>query len=108
MVLMRVVPPRPDLESNRDEAWFSRAACQGADRGLFFEPDHEKPKPRASRIRAAKAVCAECPVRRECLVFAMSTREPYGIWGGLTARERIVLRRRVPARTARRGDRRGP
>ena len=42
---------------------------------------------------AAKAVCAACPVRQACLEHALSASEPYGIWGGLTLRERRMLRR---------------
>jgi WhiB family redox-sensing transcriptional regulator len=38
--------------------------------------------------REAKAVCKECPVRRECLIAALTERHPDGIWGGFTTRER--------------------
>jgi len=41
-------------------------------------------------VSTAKAVCAGCPVREECLEAGM--REPRGVWGGLTARERVRLR----------------
>ncbi len=108
MVLIRVGQPDPGLESNRDETWFTRAACRDVDRRLFFEPEGEAAKPRARRVRAAKAVCAQCPVRRECLMFALAAPEHYGVWGGLTARERAALTRRRVPRPTRRNDRRGP
>jgi WhiB family redox-sensing transcriptional regulator len=82
-----------------DKSWFEAAACRDGDQRLFFDPEGEGAKPRAARERAAKAVCAWCPVRRECLIFALWAPERYGIWGGLTARERTSLRRRrLPAR----------
>lgn len=107
-MLIRLAGTKPGLESNRDETWFTRARCRDVDRRLFFEPEGESAKPRARRVRQAKAVCAECPVRRECLLFALATPEHYGIWGGLTARERATLKHRRPAGPTRRTDRRGP
>jgi WhiB family redox-sensing transcriptional regulator len=46
-------------------------------------------------ITEAKAVCAACDVRRECLAFALATRQPYGVWGGTSPEERQVLRKRA-------------
>lgn len=40
----------------------------------------------------AKAVCRRCEVRDDCLTWAMATREPHGVWGGLSERERMRLR----------------
>ncbi|MGH3294030.1 MAG: WhiB family transcriptional regulator [Trebonia sp.] len=45
----------------------------------------------------AKAACACCLVRRQCLAFALRTRQAYGIWGGMTEEERSQMR---PARIA--------
>lgn len=42
--------------------------------------------------QAAKRICSTCPVQAECLGYALEYREPYGIWGGLTAKERQHLR----------------
>ena len=106
MLLIRA--DRPRLEPPHDSSWFEHAACRDADRRLFFEPEGESVRLRERRVRAAKAVCAECPVRHECLLFALATPERYGIWGGLTARERSTLKLRRPARPGGRGDRRGP
>ena len=49
---------------------------------------------RLRRDRAAKAVCARCDVRIECADYSIRSREPYGVWGGLTEeeRERIYVR----------------
>ncbi|MEV6841199.1 WhiB family transcriptional regulator [Streptomyces sp. NPDC051133] len=44
----------------------------------------------------AKAVCTSCPVRTECLAFALDHRIEYGVWGGMTERERRALLRRRP------------
>lgn len=46
------------------------------------------------QFRAAKKFCAKCPVKSECLNLALVNQEPFGIWGGLTTRERAKLLRR--------------
>lgn len=72
--------------------WQWRAACRGEDSSLFFAPNHSEPKEeRAHRERRAKSICASCPVRIECLEYAVRIREPHGIWGGLSEIERRVL-----------------
>jgi len=100
MFLTRVDPPLQDLEAPRDKSWFGRAACREADRRLFFEPEGEGAGPRARRIRAAKAVCAKCPVIDACLKHALSVREPYGVWGGMSEEERARLIAQEPAAVA--------
>jgi WhiB family redox-sensing transcriptional regulator len=45
----------------------------------------------------AKAVCSNCPVIQSCLRWAIAAREPYGVWGGLSAEEREALLTRQPA-----------
>ena len=105
MLRIRVASPPPGLESNRGETWFEQAACRQEDLRLFFEPENESQAQRAERVRAAKAVCRWCPVRGECLAFALAEQERYGVWGGLTARERSTLRQRC--RPGRHGERRG-
>jgi WhiB family redox-sensing transcriptional regulator len=90
-----VVAVRPEWDE--DVSWQDRALCRGADANLFFTPSHlEKQEEREAREALAKAVCARCPVRRECLAFALATRESYGIWGGLNELERRhILERRA-------------
>ena len=68
--------------------WQMIAACRGMDSEAFFHPPHERARGRRNRILAAKAVCDSCPVIQRCLTHALETREPYGIWGGLSEEER--------------------
>jgi WhiB family redox-sensing transcriptional regulator len=78
----------------RRHQWQERAACQDYDDELFFERDNELRVVRARREQAAKQICAACPVRVECLEFAESGPEVFGVWGGTTQRERAIRRRR--------------
>lgn len=74
--------------------WQWRAACRGEDAGLFFPPAYpELKEARLSRERKAKVICSTCPVRMECLEYALRIREPHGVWGGLNELERRVLLR---------------
>jgi WhiB family redox-sensing transcriptional regulator len=75
--------------------WQDRAACKGMDPILFFGPEHaETVKEKREREDAAKAICNACPVRSECLDYALDAKEAYGIWGGMTELERKALLRR--------------
>jgi len=71
-----------------------RGACRGTDVTVFFGPDGERQPEREIRERQAKALCASCPVRGECLGYAVSRPEKYGTWGGLNEDERAAERRR--------------
>jgi WhiB family redox-sensing transcriptional regulator len=62
------------------------ALCAQVDTELFF-PE------KGSSVRIAKTVCRRCDVRKECLDYAISTGERFGVWGGKTERERRSLRR---------------
>lgn len=85
---LQTLQRRIDLQ----EPWQLRAACRGPDTWMFFPPGQpERKDEREQRERRAKAVCARCPVRLECLDYALRTREPYGIWGGRTESERAAL-----------------
>jgi WhiB family redox-sensing transcriptional regulator len=75
--------------------WQDEAACRGRDVVLFFGPDGERQPEREIRERKAKAVCAACPVRAECLTYAVSRPEKYGTWGGLRGRALVRARRRM-------------
>lgn len=71
-----------------DEHWTSRAACRsGAPDDLFVM---------GAAQRSARVVCARCPVRLECLVDALDHRIDFGVWGGMTERERRALLRSRP------------
>lgn len=74
--------------------WQDAAACRGEDIGLFFGPDGERQPEREIRERKAKSICARCPVQTECLEYALSRPEKYGVWGGLNEEERASERRR--------------
>lgn len=71
--------------------WQRHGACRGRDSAQFFHPDGERGLSRLRREAAAKVVCSGCPVRPECAAYALSTREPYGVWGGFTEAERLRL-----------------
>lgn len=77
--------PKPLQESYE---WQYRAACRDADPDVFYSPMDERGPVRRRREAAAKAFCARCPVVQECLDHALEVREPYGVWGGLSATER--------------------
>ncbi|MEU9145685.1 WhiB family transcriptional regulator [Streptomyces sp. NPDC048349] len=74
--------------------WQTRAACRDLGSGRFYHPAGERGEDREERDAAAKRVCAVCPVRAACLEHALRTREPFGVWGGLTEEERRSLRGR--------------
>lgn len=78
----------------RRHQWQERAACRDYDSELFIEPDDESRTLRARREQAAKRICAVCPVRAECLRYAESGHELFGVWGGTTRQERAIRRRR--------------
>lgn len=80
----------------RGLTWQARAACVGRPLAAFF--------PAAGRNLALTAVrwCQPCPVRADCLAWAVAAHE-HGVWGGTTERERNGIRRR-----ARKADSRGP
>ncbi len=73
--------------------WQDNAACRGENPDLFIGPDGELLTERRDRERRAKAVCAGCPVRPECLSYALTRPERHGVWGGLNVAEREAHRR---------------
>src|SRR4051794_41635566 len=75
--------------------WQFRAACRGEDAAMFFAPNyfekrHEKD---AREERARVAYCNRCEVREQCLEYALRTREPHGMWGGMNEAQRRGPRR---------------
>ena len=69
-----------------ERRWQEEANCLGVDPDLFF-PE------RGASTREAKAVCRSCEVRVDCLEYALAHGEKFGIWGGLSERERRRVRR---------------
>ena len=82
--------PRLPRALHRNWQWQFNAACREADTRIFFHPPGERGAVHEARDEAAKVVCARCPVREACLQFALAANEPYGVWGGLTADERLM------------------
>src|SRR5690348_6327280 len=80
--------------------WQNGAACRDFPLVLFFGPDGERQPERDIRERRAKAVCTGCPVRRDCLNYALTRPERYGLYGGLNEDERASERRRRMRRAA--------
>ena len=76
-----------DLLAPEDRTWQRQANCMGVDPDLFF-PE------RGASTREAKEVCRGCVVREDCLEFALANGEKFGIWGGMSERERRRIRRR--------------
>jgi WhiB family transcriptional regulator, redox-sensing transcriptional regulator len=80
----------PSSFSNTDGvelSWQERALCAQTDPEAFF-PE------KGGSTREAKRVCLSCDVRGECLEYALANDERFGIWGGLSERERRRLKRR--------------
>lgn len=71
--------------------WQRYGACRGMDSGVFYHPDGERNPSRARRTARAKEVCSKCPVMAVCREFALSTHEPFGVWGGLSEAERRLI-----------------
>jgi WhiB family transcriptional regulator, redox-sensing transcriptional regulator len=76
-----------NLGSPDETAWMADGLCAQTDPDAFFPDRGESPRP-------AKSVCAACPVRAECAAYALERGERFGIWGGLSERERRAIRRR--------------
>jgi WhiB family redox-sensing transcriptional regulator len=77
--------PGPEAE---ELSWQEQALCAETDPEAFF-PE------KGGSTREAKKICTGCEVRAECLEYALTNDERFGIWGGLSERERRRLRRRV-------------
>ncbi len=82
---MRSATTETDLETE-ELTWQRLANCLGVDPDLFF-PE------RGASTREAKEVCRACVVRVDCLEYAITNGEKFGIWGGLSERERRRIRR---------------
>lgn len=70
------------------EDWPAHAACRDEDPDTLFV--------QGAAQNRAKAICGGCPVRTECLADALDHRIEFGVWGGMTERERRALLRRRP------------
>ena len=78
------VPQRQD--------WWDHAVCAAKPTELFFGDDEAREAAKtAASNRAAKKVCATCSVQDPCLKYALDNNERWGVWGGLTPRERSKM-----------------
>jgi WhiB family redox-sensing transcriptional regulator len=75
----------------RRGTWRERAACRRVDPELFFPVAPAGPA--LDQIAEAKRLCLGCPVRKPCLDWALRNDIEFGIWGGLTETDRLVIRR---------------
>jgi WhiB family redox-sensing transcriptional regulator len=75
-----------------DMNWRDRAACRTEDPDLFFPIGTTGPA--LDQLTEAQSVCHRCPVRDECLAWALDTGQRAGVWGGLSEDERRRLRQR--------------
>jgi WhiB family transcriptional regulator, redox-sensing transcriptional regulator len=80
-----------DARSDTARGWAVRALCVGFDPEAFFPAGDDA-------AAEARAICAACPVRGQCLAYAVTADERFGIWGGLDPRQRHTLRRRLERR----------
>lgn len=69
--------------------WVTRASCRGGDPDVLFVRG-------AEQRGVAAAVCGRCPVKTQCLADALDNRVEFGVWGGLTERQRRALLRANP------------
>ena len=79
-------PPKWDMGD-----WRQSAACRHSDPNLFFPIGDTGPA--VEHAEAAKAVCRQCPVRVDCLEYALTSNQDTGVWGGTTEEDRRKLRR---------------
>jgi hypothetical protein len=84
-------PEVRDMTNNYDRAamaWIAKAACLGSGIEKIFPGRGE-----LNKVDAIKAVCSVCPVREDCLEYAIVNAELFGIWGGMTEMDRRKMRR---------------
>lgn len=89
---LSLVPDRPEkfdvASATADDQWQERALCAQTDPEAFF-PE------KGGSTREAKRICQGCEVRETCLEYALAHDERFGIWGGLSERERRRLKRGI-------------
>ncbi len=75
--------PAPD---HKTPPWMATASCRGVDPDVFFPSD-------GVGVETASKICAECPVKQQCLEFALAQHIDHGVWGGTSERERRRITR---------------
>ncbi|WP_081882418.1 WhiB family transcriptional regulator [Cryobacterium sp. MLB-32] len=87
-VYLGVPGVRQDIGEGNPLSWQTDSLCAQTDPEAFF-PE------KGGSTRDAKKICASCEVRTQCLEYALANDERFGIWGGLSERERRKLRKRA-------------
>lgn len=77
------------------QAWRRKAVCVGVASEVFFPPADDSGQARPWSAEPARALCGTCPVREECLRWAVATRQPDGVWGGADPTELRGMWRRA-------------
>lgn len=75
----------------KPEEWHLESACVDVDPEIFFLPDRIRGVEKLRYEARAKAICADCTVREQCLQYSLEREEPFGVWGGLSEDERFRL-----------------
>jgi WhiB family redox-sensing transcriptional regulator len=75
--------------------WQFEGACNGAETNEFFLEESMRGKNKRTRELSAIAICNTCPVKQACLDHALSVPEIYGVWGGMTEEQRLILSKRL-------------
>ena len=83
----RLLPKFPG-DTDEEVLFIGLANCRYVDKSVFFPGKYDSNKP-------AKSICAKCIVIEDCLEMAITNNEEYGIWGGMTSRERREYKRRL-------------
>lgn len=78
---------RVDLIVEGDVSWVPKAACRPYPKEMFFPKRGD-----GQSVSDAKAICASCDVRSDCLEYALRTDQEIGIWGGTSGRERRAMK----------------
>jgi WhiB family redox-sensing transcriptional regulator len=96
VTMIKILRGRGITSDGGQAPWRERAACREAGVDLFFPIGSTGLA--ADEARQARQICAGCPVRQECLDYALASGQQYGIWGGRDEQERRLLRqqRREP------------
>lgn len=74
-------------------SWQEQASCAGMETEMFFTPLVDAPGRQVEELPTIRRMCAACPVQPQCAEHAIK-HEAYGVWAGLTAPEREVIRRK--------------
>ena len=79
---------RPDLMAEGDRSWVLKARCRASDPDELFV--------QGAAQRRAVVICRHCPVMQQCGADALDNKVEFGIWGGMTERQRRTLLKRHP------------